>query len=106
MPPDHRADRRGGQDAALPYKHSGVALGRCQAQDALDRHPVVVSAIAPDHQGLAGGGGQNVKQGLHKIFQVQRLLEQRHFFAQAGGAGSLAGVGLGAQADQAHGGAC
>ena len=106
MAADHGADRRGRQDAALPHQHPGVALGSGQPQDALDRHPVVVAAIAPDHQGLAGGGGQNVKQGLHKIFQVQRLLEHRHFFAQAGGAGSLAGVGLGAQADQAHGGAC
>ena len=92
---DHADHRWRGQQAALANEHLGVAVGRCHAQDDLDRCAVVVAAIAAGHQGFAGDMAERVEPALHEVFEVMRLLEDGDLLAQAGGAGTLAGNRLG-----------
>ncbi len=106
--PDDRAGGRGGQDAALAHQHPRVAARRRHFQDGLHRGAVVETPVTAQHQRLSGGAAavavQHVEQRLHEVFQVVRLLEHRDLFAQAGGAGQLAGKRGGGNGQDGHGG--
>nr|GEU28481.1 hypothetical protein [Tanacetum cinerariifolium] len=99
---DHAAHGRGGQHAALPHQHPGVAMGGRHAQDDLDRFAVMVAAVAADDQRLAGHVAQRVEHALHEILEVAGLLEDGNLLAQAGRAGPLARKYLGGDRLNTH----
>jgi hypothetical protein len=86
---NHAARRRRGQNTVTAQQHAPESV-RCRyAQDDLDRTVIVVAAVAAHDQGLPGVSFERVENGLDKVLEVGRLLEQGHFLAQPGGARAL-----------------
>ena len=92
---DQRRDRGRRHDAALADDDAAEAVGDRDADRLLDRLAIVVAPVAADHQRLAGKAVERIEDRLDEILDVVRLLELRHFLAQAGGARLLVEIGLG-----------
>ena len=90
---DQLAGCRRRQQPVAPDDDLGHAIGRGQAHDGLDRHVVVVAAIAAQHQRAAAQFRHAVEYRLHEVFEVARLLEDLDLLPQPGRAGALAGQG-------------
>ncbi len=84
--------RSGGrQQAVLPDQHGAEAVGRGDANNALDGDVVEVAAVAADHQRLALVALERVEDRLHEVLDIVGTAELAHPLAQAGGAGLLVG---------------
>ena len=79
------ADEAGGgrrrKDAAHADQHAREPVCRCHFQNDLDRFEVVIASVTAQHQRRTVRDGDGIKNGLHEIFQVARLLKNRHAFA-------------------------
>src|SRR6185437_15242822 len=90
------------QQSPLPHQGPPEAIGRRNADDALDGDVVEIAAVAADYQRLALEALKAVEDRLHEIFDIVALLEYRHPLAQAGGSGLLVRIGRGLNLQLAH----
>jgi hypothetical protein len=84
--PDHRRGRRGRQDAAAADHDPPEPVRGGHLQDGLDGLPVVVPAVAADHQDLSRDPLQAVEDGLHEVLDVMGPAEDLDLLAEARGA--------------------
>ena len=101
------SDQAGGgggrQQAPASYQQSPDPIGRSHLDDDLCRLPVVVSAIATQHQGDALRVADGVQNGLNEVLKVMWLQDDLDFLAQARSSGLLVFERLGADGFDVHG---
>ena len=78
---DHVGNRGSGENAALTQQDPPAAVGGGDAQDFLNRLPVVIATVAADHQRCVLVAILGVENALHEIFQVVRFFEHLDFLA-------------------------
>ena len=93
---------RGGQQPVLADHDSPEPIRRGHLQDDLHRGPVVVAAVAADHQGLALEALEHVEHRLDEVLEIVRLPENLDLLAQARGAGALVLEGGGGDGADGH----
>ena len=92
---DHAGGGGCRQQSSLTNDDLADAVGGRHTQDGLYRRPVVIAAIAANHQRSALQIGAAVEDRLDEILKIVRLLEAFDLLTQSGGAGALIGERLG-----------
>ena len=86
---DHGGGRGRRQQPALADQDAAEAVGGGHLEDGLDGAPVVVAAVAADHERAAREALERIEHRLDEVLEIVRLLEHPDLLAQAGGARAL-----------------